>query len=65
MTGCSSDAAADRNESKRDDHTLPYARAPAKTNSESIETTVRRRRIFCCWLRGAHGKVAAALEDDV
>ena len=31
---------------KREDHTLSYANALAKTNSESIEATVRRRRIL-------------------
>ena len=31
---------------KRDDHTLSYADALAKKNSESIETTVRKRRIL-------------------
>ena len=31
---------------KRDDHTLSYADALAKTASESIEATVRKRRIL-------------------
>ena len=33
-------------EQKRDDHTLSYADALAKTASESIEAIVRKRRIL-------------------
>ena len=43
-TPCSSDASDGRNE-KRDDHTLSYADALAKTASDSIEAIVRKRRI--------------------
>ena len=32
---------------KRDDHTLSYADALAKTASESIEAIVRKQRILC------------------
>ena len=31
---------------KREDHILSCAKAPLKTDSESVETTVRRRRIL-------------------
>ena len=32
---------------KREDHTLSFARALVKTDSESIEVTLRRQNILC------------------
>ena len=41
---------------KRDDHTLSYANALAKTDSENIETTVRRMRILFAGFVARTGK---------
>ena len=44
---------------KRADHILSYASALLRTDSESVETTVRRRRILFA-IRGTHGRRAHA-----
>ena len=57
---------------KRDDHTLSYADALAKTASESIEAKVRKHRDesaqtedIVCGVRGTYGGGASATEGDV
>ena len=40
---------------KRADHPISYLGTLIKTGSESIEATLRRRRILFCGIRGAHG----------
>ena len=45
-TGCSSDASLGWRKRKREDHILSYANALLRTDFESVETTVRRRRIL-------------------
>ena len=49
---------------KRDDHTLSYANALLRKDSESVETTVRTKDIIR-GLRGTHGRRAPADEGDV
>ena len=50
---------------KRDDGTISYASALAKTDSESINVTLRKRRILFAGIRGASGEGAPATEGDV
>ena len=50
---------------KRDDHTLSYADALAKTAPESIEAIVRKRRVLFCGIRSTYGGGASATEGDV
>ena len=49
----------------RDDHTLSYADALAKTASESIEAIVRKRRTLFARFVRTYGGGASATEDDV
>ena len=45
---------------------LSYASALLRKNSESVETTVRRRMLlFAGFLCDTHGRGASAEEDDV
>ena len=45
--------------------TLPYANVLAKTTSEGIEVSLRKRRIYVfCWIRSGYGAGASATEGD-
>ena len=50
----------------RADHTnLSHAKALKKTKCESIETTIRKRRLFCGWGNGTAKHRAMTQSDDV
>ena len=55
----------DWRERKREDHILSYANALLRTDSESVETTVCRRKGIVRGLRGTHGRRAPAEEGYV
>ena len=50
---------------KREDHVLSYAKALLRTDSESVETTVRRRSILFAGFVARMGERAPAEKGDV